>query len=61
MAKVIVHSECKCSYKPCEYDDTSRDGDLMPTIAKSVQKKVHMYLCILVLYTYCFLTSGEYI
>ena len=36
VAKAIIRSEYECSYKPCEYDDASRDGDLMPTIAKSV-------------------------
>ena len=61
VAKVIVHSECEYSYKPCEYDDASGDDDLMSTIAKSVQKKVHMYPCVIVLCTYYFLTSGEYI
>ena len=43
-AKAIVYSEYNCSYKPCEYDNASGDDDLTPTIAKSVQKKVHMYL-----------------
>ena len=43
-AKAIVCSEYKCSYKPCEYDDASGDDYLTPTIANSVQKKVHMYL-----------------
>ena len=61
VAKAIVRSEYECSYKPCEYNDASGDDDLTPTVAKSAQKKVHMYLCILVLYAYCFLTSGEYI
>ena len=66
VAKAIVRSEYECSYKPCEYNDASRDDasgddDLTPTVAKSAQKKVHTYLCILVLYAYRFLTSGEYI
>ena len=66
VAKAIIRSEYKCLYKPCDYNDASRDDasgddDLMPTIAKSAQKKVHTYLCILVLYAYHFLTSGEYI
>ena len=65
-AKAIVHSEYERLYKPCEYndasgDDASGDDDLTPTVAKSAQKKVHTYLCILVLYAYRFLTSGEYI